>query len=89
MAKRKTTLIVATVVSHFFALLAIVLVILRRRRSAGLFETVVDSLVPLKYWKLRSATEKFLENLADGAFGYAFKGTLPNSTAIAISNSKV
>ncbi|GAY57106.1 hypothetical protein CUMW_176870 [Citrus unshiu] len=74
MAKRKTTLIVATVISRFFALLAIVLVILRRRRSAGLFETV----------KLRSATEKFLENLADGAFGYAFKGTFPNSTAIAI-----
>ncbi|KDO53896.1 hypothetical protein CISIN_1g043143mg, partial [Citrus sinensis] len=74
MAKRKTALIVATVVSRFFALLAIVLVILRRRRSAGLFETV----------KFRSATEKFLENLADGAFGYAFKGTLPNSTAIAI-----
>lgn len=84
MAKRKTTLIVAAEVSLFFALLAIVLVILRRRRSAGLFETVIDSWVPLKYWKLRSATKKFSKNLGDGAFGYAFKGILPNSTAIAI-----
>ncbi|ESR60529.1 Receptor-like serine/threonine-protein kinase [Citrus sinensis] len=56
MAKRKTTLIVATVISRFFALLAIVLVIRRRRRSAGLFETVVDSLVPLN---LKQAEKQF------------------------------
>ncbi|KAJ4729794.1 putative S-receptor kinase [Melia azedarach] len=87
-AKRKTAWIVAAAVTGSFSLFAIVLVILRRRRSAGLFEAVENTLVLFKYRDLKSATKNFSEKLGEGGFGSVFKGTLLNSTAIAVKELK-
>lgn len=82
--KKNTNLIVGTTVAGFCILFGIVLVIIWRKHSNGSVERVEDSLVLYKYRQLRSATKNFAEKLGEGAFGSVFKGTLPNSTIIAI-----
>lgn len=42
------------------------------------------SLDPFSYNDLQNATKNFSERLGGGSFGSVFKGTLPNSTAIAV-----
>ncbi|XP_031280200.1 G-type lectin S-receptor-like serine/threonine-protein kinase At2g19130 [Pistacia vera] len=90
-AKRNTTLIVCTTIAAFITLFALVLVILWKRRSAsdaGSFKAVEHSLVLFKHRDLRSATKNFSEKLGEGGFGTVYRGTLPNSTAIAVKEHK-
>uniref|UniRef100_A0A7N2MDS0 Receptor-like serine/threonine-protein kinase n=1 Tax=Quercus lobata TaxID=97700 RepID=A0A7N2MDS0_QUELO len=60
-------------------------VIFRRRRGAiGTAKAVEGSLVAFGYRDLQNATKNFSEKLGGGGFGSVFKGTLPDSTGIAV-----
>ncbi|XP_057812651.2 G-type lectin S-receptor-like serine/threonine-protein kinase At2g19130 [Cryptomeria japonica] len=56
----------------------------RRLRKKGLEEDVPISLKMFTYKELRIATENFKHKLGSGAFGSVFKGTLPDSTLVAV-----
>ncbi|KAL0001803.1 hypothetical protein SO802_015584 [Lithocarpus litseifolius] len=63
----------------------IAFVIFRRRKGSIGTEKVVDGLlVAFVYRDLQNATKNFSEKLGGGGFGSVFKGTLPDSTAIAV-----
>ncbi|XP_059451814.1 G-type lectin S-receptor-like serine/threonine-protein kinase At2g19130 [Corylus avellana] len=63
----------------------LVAVILRRRnRAVGTGEIVEGSLVAFGYRDLRNATKNFSDKLGGGGFGSVFKGTLSDSTLIAV-----
>ncbi|CAL5406539.1 unnamed protein product [Camellia sinensis] len=90
-AKRNTYLIVFGAVCVFFCFFGSVLVFLWRKRqrdTAGTLEKVDDSLAVFKYRDIRIATKNFSENLGEGGFGTVFKGTLPNSIAVAVKKLK-
>ncbi|GMY04994.1 G-type lectin S-receptor-like serine/threonine-protein kinase At2g19130 [Fagus crenata] len=55
-----------------------------RHSFVGALEEVEFSLIMFKYRDLRRATKNFSQKLGEGGFGSVFKGTLPNSTAIAV-----
>ena len=57
-----------------------------RRRASATYtsEAVDDSLVLFKYRDIRTAMKNFSEKLGEGGFGSVFRGTLPNSAAIAV-----
>ncbi|KAL2524092.1 G-type lectin S-receptor-like serine/threonine-protein kinase [Abeliophyllum distichum] len=67
-------------------LLAIVGVVIwrRRRRGLGTTKAVDGSLVAFGYKDLQFATKNFSYKLGGGGFGSVFKGTLPDSTVIAV-----
>ncbi|THG13923.1 G-type lectin S-receptor-like serine/threonine-protein kinase At2g19130 [Camellia sinensis] len=46
--------------------------------------TVYGSLVAFRYKDLQKATKNFSEKMGGGGFGFVFKGTLPDSTVIAV-----
>uniref|UniRef100_A0A2N9I2U2 non-specific serine/threonine protein kinase n=1 Tax=Fagus sylvatica TaxID=28930 RepID=A0A2N9I2U2_FAGSY len=52
--------------------------------AVGALEEVEFSLILFKYQDIRRATKNFSQKLGEGGFGSVFKGTLPNSTAIAV-----
>uniref|UniRef100_A0A2N9IGP9 Receptor-like serine/threonine-protein kinase n=1 Tax=Fagus sylvatica TaxID=28930 RepID=A0A2N9IGP9_FAGSY len=56
----------------------------RRHSAVGALEEVEFSLILFKYPDLRRVTKNFSQKLGEGGFGSVFKGTLPNSTAIAV-----
>ncbi|PIA51105.1 hypothetical protein AQUCO_01100141v1 [Aquilegia coerulea] len=56
----------------------------RMRLSIGKSNTVEGSLFAFAYKDLQNATKNFSEKLGCGGFGSVFKGTLPDSTAIAV-----
>ncbi|BFG26236.1 hypothetical protein CerSpe_125100 [Prunus speciosa] len=63
----------------------IVVVILRqRKRVTGTGKAVEGSLVAFGYRDLQDATKNFSEKLGEGGFGSVFKGTLPDSSVIAV-----
>ncbi|XP_016649005.1 PREDICTED: G-type lectin S-receptor-like serine/threonine-protein kinase At2g19130 [Prunus mume] len=63
----------------------IVVVILRqRKRVTGMGKAVEGSLVAFGYRDLQDATKNFSEKLGGGGFGSVFKGTLPDSSVIAV-----
>ncbi|CAL9013917.1 unnamed protein product [Prunus brigantina] len=63
----------------------IVVVILRqRKRVTGTGKAVEGSLVAFGYRDLQDATKNFSEKLGGGGFGSVFKGTLPDSSVIAV-----
>lgn len=67
-------------------LTGLVLVIIRRKRrrlSSGA-KAVEGSLMAFGYKDLQNATKNFMEKLGGGGFGSVFKGTLPDSTVIAV-----
>ncbi|PIN20981.1 Serine/threonine protein kinase [Handroanthus impetiginosus] len=68
------------------ALLAIVMAVMWRRRgkSVGSSNGVEGSLVAFGYKDLQNATKNFLDKLGEGGFGSVFRGTLPDSSAIAV-----
>ncbi|PKU59975.1 G-type lectin S-receptor-like serine/threonine-protein kinase At2g19130 [Dendrobium catenatum] len=72
----------------FLALLALTwLVILRRqrRRIIGAAKAAADGvLVAFRYSDLRRVTTNFSEKLGSGGFGSVYKGSLPDSTFIAV-----
>ncbi|OMO55620.1 hypothetical protein CCACVL1_27127 [Corchorus capsularis] len=51
-------------------------------------KAIDDVLIVFKFSDLRSATKNFSEKLGEGGFGSVFKGTLPNSAAIAVKRLK-
>ena len=66
-------------------LLSIVMAIILWKPSAdGALEESEFSLMVFKYRDLRKATKNFSQKLGEGGFGTVFRGTLPNSTAIAV-----
>ncbi|KAG6385143.1 hypothetical protein SASPL_153971 [Salvia splendens] len=56
----------------------------RRRRSFGTNKVVEGSLVAFKYKDLQNATKNFSDKLGGGGFGSVYRGTLPNSTVVAV-----
>ncbi|KAF8409390.1 hypothetical protein HHK36_005465 [Tetracentron sinense] len=85
-SKKGTATCVGTVAGAV-ALLGFLLVLIwgwQRRRPVGTSKAVEDSLVPFGYRDLQSATKNFSEKLGGGGFGSVFKGTLPDSTVIAV-----
>ncbi|XP_062105987.1 G-type lectin S-receptor-like serine/threonine-protein kinase At2g19130 [Humulus lupulus] len=89
-ANRKTFCIVAAILLGWllFTVLGIVLVLVKMRRFGSAFERVEDSLVLYMYRDLKVATKNFSDKLGEGGFGYVFKGTLANSTSIAVKKLK-
>uniref|UniRef100_A0A2N9IG42 Protein kinase domain-containing protein n=1 Tax=Fagus sylvatica TaxID=28930 RepID=A0A2N9IG42_FAGSY len=65
-------------------LIGIVLAIIWEAHSIGALEEVEVSLILFKYQDIRRATKNFSQTIGEGNFGSVFKGTLPNSTAIAV-----
>lgn len=87
---KKVIWILVGTIGGFFLLFAVLLLVFCRkhRRPNKEFEGAEDSLVLFKYRDLRSATKNFSEKLGEGGFGSVFKGTLPNSTVIAVKKLK-
>ncbi|XP_047160878.1 G-type lectin S-receptor-like serine/threonine-protein kinase At2g19130 [Vigna umbellata] len=67
-------------------LLAILLffVIRRRKRMVGIGKPVEGTLVAFGYRDLQNATRNFSEKLGRGGFGSVFKGTLGDSSVVAV-----
>ncbi|KAL6535851.1 hypothetical protein OROHE_012695 [Orobanche hederae] len=67
-------------------LLAVTMAVIwkRRRQTVGSSKTVEGSLVAFGYKDLQNATKNFSDKLGGGGFGSVFKGTLPDSTIIAV-----
>ncbi|XP_058763583.1 G-type lectin S-receptor-like serine/threonine-protein kinase At2g19130 [Vicia villosa] len=64
--------------------LVLILVIRRRKRLSGARTSVEGSLIAFAYRDLQNATKNFSEKLGGGGFGSVFKGTLPDSSVIAV-----
>ncbi|KAM1358480.1 hypothetical protein TB2_045452 [Malus domestica] len=63
----------------------IVFVILgQRKRVNGMGKAVEGSLMAFGYREMQDATKNFSEKLGGGGFGSVFKGTLPDSSVIAV-----
>ncbi|GAB4825113.1 hypothetical protein Ancab_007989 [Ancistrocladus abbreviatus] len=56
----------------------------QKRRKNSTTKTVEGSLVAFVYRDLQTATKNFSEKLGGGGFGSVFKGTLPDSSVIAV-----
>ncbi|XP_052206638.1 G-type lectin S-receptor-like serine/threonine-protein kinase At2g19130 isoform X2 [Diospyros lotus] len=68
------------------ALLGVVFAVFwrRQRRSVGSTKAAEGSLIAFGYRDLQHATKNFSEKLGGGGFGSVFKGTLPDSTVVAV-----
>ncbi|EEF49099.1 s-receptor kinase, putative [Ricinus communis] len=65
-------------------LVLVLLVIMRRKRTIRMGKSVDGSLIAFGYKDLQHATKNFSEKLGGGGFGSVFKGTLPDSSVIAV-----
>ncbi|KAA8524500.1 hypothetical protein F0562_010923 [Nyssa sinensis] len=87
-AKNNKGIVIGAVVSSVavLILLGFALVVIRRwrRKSVGGAKVVKGSLMVFGYKDLQNATKSFSEKLGGGGFGSVFKGTLPDSTVIAV-----
>ncbi|KAM7503445.1 hypothetical protein LguiB_002349 [Lonicera macranthoides] len=90
--KSKTGWIILGALGGFSTFLGIFLVIFlvakQRRERGSEFEAQGDSLRFFKYKEMKTATKNFSEKLGEGGFGSVFKGTLPNSSTIAVKRLK-
>ncbi|KAA8530881.1 hypothetical protein F0562_005495 [Nyssa sinensis] len=86
----KTAWIIVGTIGGLFTLFGIIILVIfwRNKQMAGTNEEVGDSLILFKYRELRSATRNFSKKLGEGGFGSVFKGTLSNSTTIAVKALK-
>lgn len=84
--KRMITGIFVGMVSGIGVLLASFLFVMMRRRNKliPMGDNVEGSLTAFGYRDLQSATKNFSEKLGGGGFGSVFKGTLPDSSVIAV-----
>ncbi|XP_059449693.1 G-type lectin S-receptor-like serine/threonine-protein kinase At2g19130 [Corylus avellana] len=64
--------------------LFVVVILRRRNRAVGTGKTVEGPLVAFGYRDLQNATKNFSDKLGGGGFGSVFKGTLSDSTFIAV-----
>ncbi|XP_028796026.1 G-type lectin S-receptor-like serine/threonine-protein kinase At2g19130 [Neltuma alba] len=78
--------IVVGIVSGLWVLLVILLFVItrRKRRMVGKGKSVEGSLMAFGYRDLQNATKNFSEKLGGGDFGSVFRGTLPDSSVIAV-----
>ncbi|XP_024989529.1 G-type lectin S-receptor-like serine/threonine-protein kinase At2g19130 isoform X2 [Cynara cardunculus var. scolymus] len=75
--------VVGSVVGLVLILGLILFLIHRNKRSVG--KTAVEgSLISFVYRDLQTATKNFSDKLGGGGFGSVFKGTLPDSTVVAV-----
>ncbi|MED6174087.1 hypothetical protein PIB30_065579 [Stylosanthes scabra] len=83
--KRRTIVAVAGAVGGMVIVLAVILFALVRRRKQVQSGTLVEgSLKTFGYRDLQIATMNFSDRLGGGSFGSVFKGTLPDSSVIAV-----
>ncbi|KAG6473936.1 G-type lectin S-receptor-like serine/threonine-protein kinase At2g19130 [Zingiber officinale] len=85
--KTLVTWAVASAAAAVVASLALILFVTWRRRRSRLMgesKAVGSGIVPFRYSELRHATKNFSHRLGGGGFGSVFKGSFPNSTAIAV-----
>ncbi|OWM90979.1 G-type lectin S-receptor-like serine/threonine-protein kinase At2g19130 [Punica granatum] len=83
--KNNTGAIAGSVGAAVVALLVIVLLGAWRWRSrGGRTKSAEGSLLAFGYRDLQAATKNFSERLGGGGFGSVFKGTLPDSTIVAV-----
>ncbi|KAK1405322.1 Receptor-like serine/threonine-protein kinase [Heracleum sosnowskyi] len=82
--------IVVGAVVGIFTLLGMVIVatLQLRKRYVGKDNRAAGDLILFKYKDIRTSTKDFSEKLGEGGFGSVFKGTLPNSRAIAVKRLK-
>ncbi|XP_042477746.1 G-type lectin S-receptor-like serine/threonine-protein kinase At2g19130 [Macadamia integrifolia] len=64
--------------------LLVVLIWTRQRSLVGPWDANEGFLVPFSYRDLQIVTKNFSEKLGAGGFGSVFKGTLPDSTVVAV-----
>ncbi|MQL92279.1 hypothetical protein Taro_024902 [Colocasia esculenta] len=78
--------IIVIVAGAASAAIAFVLVLVWRHRRAqfGRLHLVDGSLLAFSYGELKRVTRNFSEKLGAGGFGSVFKGTMPNSTQVAV-----
>lgn len=61
-----------------------VAVVLRKRRGKGKVTAVQGSLLLFDYQAVKAATRDFTEKIGSGSFGSVYKGTLPDTTTVAV-----
>ncbi|GAB4853998.1 hypothetical protein Ancab_039360 [Ancistrocladus abbreviatus] len=84
-SNKKIIGIVVGCVAGIAAALCLILVVgLQKRKKVATTKTVEGSLVAFVYRDLQTATKNFSEKLGGGGFGSVFKGTLPDSSVIAV-----
>ncbi|GAB4825046.1 hypothetical protein Ancab_039356 [Ancistrocladus abbreviatus] len=84
-SNKKIIGIVVGCVAGIAAALCLLLVVWhQKRRKNSTTKTVEGSLVAFVYRDLQTATKNFSEKLGGGGFGSVFKGTLPDSSVIAV-----
>ncbi|XP_073143772.1 G-type lectin S-receptor-like serine/threonine-protein kinase At2g19130 [Henckelia pumila] len=73
-------------VAAALVILAIILAIVwrQRRQKVGTSKAVEGSLTAFGYKDMQNATKNFSDKLGGGGFGSVFKGTLPDSSVIAV-----
>ncbi|KAA0031611.1 hypothetical protein IC582_000402 [Cucumis melo] len=75
---------VGAAVGLVIVLAVLTFILLRRRRIVGKGKTVEGSLVAFEYRDLLNATKNFSHKLGGGGFGSVFKGSLSDSTIVAV-----
>ncbi|KAK4484859.1 hypothetical protein RD792_007459 [Penstemon davidsonii] len=86
-SKNNKGVVIGATVGSIAVVLAIILaaVIWRRRNQKGATSSKMEgTLVAFGYKDLQNATKNFSDKLGGGGFGSVFKGTLPDSTVIAV-----
>ncbi|KAE8670116.1 G-type lectin S-receptor-like serine/threonine-protein kinase [Hibiscus syriacus] len=84
-SSNNTGIIIGAVAGGVGLLLCLVIfAILRWRRWRMINPKVEGSLLAFVYRDLQSATRNFSEKLGEGGFGSVFKGTLPDSSIVAV-----
>ncbi|WOG98734.1 hypothetical protein DCAR_0418079 [Daucus carota subsp. sativus] len=82
--------IVVGAVGGFFAFLGMVTVAILQLRKwkVGKYNGSAGDLVLFKYKDIKKSTKDFSEKLGEGGFGAVFRGSLPDSRAIAVKRLK-
>ncbi|KAL9668722.1 hypothetical protein QQ045_006260 [Rhodiola kirilowii] len=86
-AKKNTGMIIGIVAGLVVVAVVIGLIFViftRRKRTTKMAKPVEGSLMSFGYRDLQNATKNFSDKLGGGGFGSVFKGTLPDSTVIAV-----
>ncbi|XVE62859.1 hypothetical protein DITRI_Ditri06bG0153600 [Diplodiscus trichospermus] len=92
MTKRKAIGIATSIATGaailIFTLLCVAFRKMMKRKDYSELDAAGGSLIMFKYRDLNIATKRFSEKLGEGGFGLVYRGTLPNSTAIAVKQLK-
>ncbi|XP_050207991.1 G-type lectin S-receptor-like serine/threonine-protein kinase At2g19130 [Mercurialis annua] len=86
-SKNNNGVVIGAVVGTVVVVLVLGLVlfiVLRRKRKMKRGEAVEGSLIAFGYKELQHATKNFSDKLGGGGFGSVFKGTLPDSSVVAV-----